>query len=445
MTQVLYCSTLFGALTLAAAIDGGRLDAGHGAAPARRVVIVSDNGPIPEIGTPLHETPGFAVLRARVDDVVSWNEVIAPLHPAQWRPEIAEQPMLTRLLLTRLGLDGPPSELVLESIAVAPAQTLAVLLRDCPITVYSDGLMSYGPTRSRLPADLGTRVTRVLHLDLVPGLRPVLLREEGAETQALPDEAFRTVLGEVAAIPEFPAALAGFPRGGALVLGQYLSALEILTPPQEAELYATLVRAAAAAGHRQVAFKPHPAADRAQVGTVQSAAQAAGVGLTIVPAPVPAETCFATLRPDLVLGCFSTALLTARALFDLPVAATGTAQVLDALTPYQNSNRIPATIVDALVSRIADDGVITEPPAVDLALLVEAVSFCMQPVTLADLRPAAERWLAEHGPARYFRIRRLRAAGLLPPGGARERLSGSRIASQLRARAVRVKNRRRSR
>ena len=424
MTQVLYCSTLFSALTLAAAIDAGRL----GPEGSRRVVIVSANGPTPEIDTPVQDSPGFAVLRSRVDDVVSWNEFIAPLHPSDWVPDDAEQPMLTRALLARLGLDGPPDELVLESIAVAPAQTLAQLLRDCPITVFSDGLMSYGPTRTRLPVDIGTRVTRVLHLDLVPGLRSVLLREEGADAQALPDEVFLKVLTEVAAVPAFADELFSLPHGGALVLGQYLSALKIMTADEEAALYGSLVRAAARAGHRHVAFKPHPAAGRAQVRAVRAAAEAAGVELTVVPEQVPAELCFAALGPDLVLGCFSTALLTARSLYDLPVAAMGTERVLDALSPYQNSNRIPATIIDALVPRIADDGTLAAPQAPDIALLVEAVSFCMQPVSLPELRPAAERWLATHGAARYFRARRLRSTGLVPESSARTRLARSRVA-----------------
>ncbi|WP_375503749.1 polysialyltransferase family glycosyltransferase [uncultured Jatrophihabitans sp.] len=441
MTQVLYCSTLFGALTLAAAIDAGRLGPGD----QRRLVIVSDNGPTPEIGDPLQDSPGFAVLRSRADDIVSWNEFIAPLHPSGWTPSDVELPMLSRALLARLGLDGPPAELVLESIAVAPAQALARLLPDCPVTVYSDGLMSYGPTRSRLPAEIGSRVSRVLHLDLVPGLRPVLLREEGVDAEALPDEVFLKVLAEAATIPDFADVLLALPRGGALVLGQYLSALEIVTPQQEAALYGAMVRAAARAGHTRVLFKPHPAAGRAQVRAVRAVAADAGVQLTVVPEELPAELCFATVRPDLVLGCFSTALLTARAFYDLPVAAMGTERVLDALTPYQNSNRIPATIVDAIVPRMADDGTTIAPPAVDCTLLVEAVSFCMQPVALPDLRGAAQRWISEHGTGRYFRIRRLRAVGLLASSGMYDRLASSRVAewdvarsSLVRARSVRA-------
>ena len=43
--------------------------------------------------------------------------------------------------------------------------------------MFSDGLMGYGPTRDALPGDIGGRVERVLYLDLVPWLEPLLLRE----------------------------------------------------------------------------------------------------------------------------------------------------------------------------------------------------------------------------------------------------------------------------
>ena len=66
--------------------------------------------------------------------------------------------------------------------------------------------------------------------------------------------------------------------------------------------------------------------------------------------PVLAEVLFyQRLRPALVVGCFSTALLTASALYGLPVARIGTELLLERLAPYQNSNRVPVTIVDALL------------------------------------------------------------------------------------------------
>ena len=62
-------------------------------------------------------------------------------------------------------------------------------------------------------------------------------------------------------------------------------------------------------------------------------------------------------------SCFSTALFTARQLFDLPVASAGTELVLERLAPYQNSNRIPATLVDATVPQLRADGTLVDQPA----------------------------------------------------------------------------------
>ena len=84
MTTVFYASTLFGAMSLAAGIDDGRF------AEGRRVLIVSNNAAIPEVTVPLDRTPGFAALRSRFDAIHSWNELIAPLHPSEWKARIIE-------------------------------------------------------------------------------------------------------------------------------------------------------------------------------------------------------------------------------------------------------------------------------------------------------------------------------------------------------------------
>jgi hypothetical protein len=41
--------------------------------------------------------------------------------------------------------------------------------------------------------------------------------------------------------------------------------------------------------------------------------------------------------------------MTASSIYGLPVARLGTELMLERLTPFQNSNRIPVTLVDALV------------------------------------------------------------------------------------------------
>lgn len=128
------------------------------------------------------------------------------------------------------------------------------------------------------------------------------------------------------------------------------------------------------------------------------------------------------MRPALVVGCFSTALLTASALYGLPVARVGTGTLLDRLAPYENSNRVPVTIVDALLPELGDRAAVTsqQPGTVvaDLDGLVRAVGFAMQPKIYPSLRAETEAYLTRHLSAhtlRYFKRRRLTSLGL--PGG----------------------------
>ncbi|GAA4228563.1 hypothetical protein FHR32_008151 [Streptosporangium album] len=413
MTQLFYASTLFGAMTLAAAIGDGRF----GSRGGRRILLVSNNAAIPEITPPLDEAPGFAALRPLFDEVRSWNDIVAPLHPSDWKARVIEVPMLGRLLRSHLSLDDGPDELVLESIAVPPSRTLAGLVRDCPITVYSDGLMSYGPTRDPLPEEISGRITRLLHLDLVPGLSPLLLSEYGVRAEALPDRAFLDVVerGGVAG-----QGMDGLPAGAPMILGQYLSALDIVTPEEEAGLHAEMLRGLAARGAETVLFKPHPAGGRRHAQRLRETAGELGVELAVVGEAVPAESCFAALRPALVTGCFSTALVTAGRCFGLPVATVGGELVLERLTPYENSNRVPATIADALLPRLSADGSLEGPPPVDLPALVGAVGYCMQSEVYPGMRQATAAYLDAHGPARYFKRQRLAALGLLPAAAVQE-------------------------
>lgn len=403
-TRVLYASTLFGAMTLSAALDTGLL----GERTDRRLLITSTNTTVPEIGERFEATDGFAPLRARFDDIVDWNDLIAPLHPSRWVPRAGEVPMLSGLLRTQLGLQDV-SELVVESVAVAPARTIGTLIRDCPVTVYSDGLMSYGPSRDELVADIGRRAGRLLHLDLLPGVRPLLLRENSVTAEPIPDSAFGKVLTD---LPEPPVDDA---VGCPLIIGQYLSQLELLTPREEIALHADMLRSLAARGHRQVAFKPHPAAGRGHVPPLRAEAQRLGLELTLVPGSLAAESWFAAARPTLVISCFSTALLTAMRYFGIPAATMGSGLVLNRIEPYQNSNRIPATIVDATVPHLHPDGALVEPEVSDVTQLIEAVGYCMQAGRLPELRPAAADYLRTHDTQRYFARRRLERVGLVPP------------------------------
>ncbi|MCK7623029.1 alpha-2,8-polysialyltransferase family protein [Streptomyces sp. RS10V-4] len=420
-TQIFLASTLYGAATLAAALDAGLF------APAdRRLLLIANNAATPETSPALDAMPGFARLRGRFDGVLSWNETIRPFHPGGWSPRPDDVPLWERQLRLLWGLGDDEVALVLESIQVNPALALAQLFPDAPIDIYADGLMSYGPTRDKLNPLIGTRIGRLLHLDLVPGLAPLLLTEFGVEPHIVPTASFTAVLAELAAESADADDLADVPEGAALLLGQYLSALAILTPQEEEELHVAMARGAVARGHRALVFKPHPSAPARWSRLLEREAEKLGVALTVLDRPLIAEVLYQRVRPALVVGCFSTALLTASAFFGLPVARTGTGLLLDRLTPYQNSNRVPVTLVDALVPDLADRGERPRTLATPATVgpLVRAVGYAMQPQIYPELRPAAERYLTAHlGPytRRYFKRRRLTALAL--PGALPSQLS----------------------
>ncbi|MDX3852302.1 alpha-2,8-polysialyltransferase family protein [Streptomyces sp. AK02-01A] len=413
-TQIFCASTLYGAATLAAATDGGLFRPA-----ARRLLVISNNAGSPELAPSVDEMPGFEQLRDRFDDLVSWNETIAPFHPGAWAPRPDDIPIWERHLRLAWQLGDDRVELIVESIQVTPALAIAQIFTGAPVDVYADGLMSYGPTRSKIEPLVGERVRRLLHLDLVPGLKPLLLTEFGVEPELVPTEAFTRVLDELTDAEreiETPA------TPPALLLGQYLSALGILTEREEEDLHIQMVRGAVAQGHTRVVFKPHPNAPAVWSRLLEQEAEKLGADLTIMDTPVLAEVLYRRLKPALVVGCFSTALFTAAAFYGIPVARTGTELLLERLAPYQNSNRVPVTIVDALLPPLDDKG--THRPDPRVAELLAAVGYAMQPQIYPELRPAAESYLSRHLDShtwRYFKRRRLTALAL--PGAVPAQLS----------------------
>ncbi|MQY16234.1 hypothetical protein SRB5_64320 [Streptomyces sp. RB5] len=418
-TQLFEVSTLYGTATLAAALDSGQFGPYEDEETPHRVLLVSNNAAIPETAVQLSEMDGFAALADRFDAVVDWNREIAPHHPSQWTPEEQDAPLWQRMFRASWGLGEGPLELVVESVTAAPAKALAAIFTDAALHVYADGLMSYGPTRDPLPSPLARRIRRLLHLDLVPGLSPLLFTEHGVPAELVPHDAFRKVLDEIAAPVDIRDSAGEAPT--AVVLGQYLAALNILTQQEEEDMLAGMVRGAAAAGHTSVLFKPHPTAPARQSLALERAAAEAGARLTVVRQPMLAEALYGRLAPRLVVGCFSTAMITASRLYGLPVARSGTELLLLRLRPFQNSNRVPVTIIDALVPELGAPAEVPDPDAArtgELQALLHTVGFCMQPGRMRDLRPQAEEWLrAASGTetARYIGRGRLTRLGL--PGG----------------------------
>ncbi|MFB8027091.1 MULTISPECIES: polysialyltransferase family glycosyltransferase [unclassified Streptomyces] len=433
-TQIFVASGLRGTALLAAALDSGCFDESR-----RRVLLLCDTTAVPEAAAPVAADPGFGRLRARFDEVRSWNDAVFPLHPAAWSPRPDDVPLWERHLRRAWDLGDEEVELALESPHTGPSRALAQVFTGGPVTVYTDGLTGYGPTPGKVPPLIGTRVRQLLHPDLLPGLKPLLLGEFGVPPRAVPTNALRKVFGEMADA----AAGTGAPEGCALLL---LPETGTLPVAEEAELRLRMVRGTAALGHTRLVVVPHPRGSDPVRPALRAEAARLGASLA-VPEPGPAEVLLERLRPALVVGCSSTALVAAATHHGLPVARTGTGTLLANLTPYENPARVPATIVDALLPGLAGPEDVPAGSPVTAATVAEAldgllpaVAFAMQPRVRPDLRPAAERYLSERLDARtwrYFRRRRLGSLAL--PGVVPARLAFVRRSPALRRLARRAR------
>ena len=381
MTQLVVASTLFGAATAAAAADAGLLPPVDG----ERVLLVVNNAHAPELAIALDEVDGAGPVLARFDRVVHLTDLIAPTHPSDWNPGHRERPAMETLLRHYWGLGEGRVDLVCESVWVNPAQALARIFHASPITVYADGLMSYGPTRNALPLTIRQRLEKLLHLDLVPGLKPVLLSEYGTASEVIPSAAFRELVEEVAA-KSATAATPGDQDGPptALVVGQYLAALGLVTRAEESAMHARMIEASARAGAEVVRCKPHPSAPPGLIGPLEETARKEGVRLEVIDDPLPVEVMLTEGNVVAMVVCFATARVTARPICGVRSIAVDTPTLLRRLTPFANSNRIPLTVVDALHRT---DSPFTEPK--ELQRLVDTVSYCMQPKAQAARRPEA--------------------------------------------------------
>lgn len=417
MVQLFAVATAYGAMTAAAAIDAGIVPDGE------RVLLAANATRVPETADDYIDLPQLRAVHDRFDRVERLNDLVAPILPTQWQPRVEDMPMLERLLRRAWGLGDGPVELYLQNLQVPPARTLAAIFVGSSITVIGDGLMTYSPIRARLPRDIAGRVTEVAYADVVPGVTPALFTEVEATRVPVAVDAFRGVLDEVSADvddPQLETLDDGTPT--ALVLGQYLADLGILTAEEEADQQREMIDIAARSGAERIVFKPHPAALPSSLDAVRRHAAETGRTFVVHTGPAPAEAVAARLRARSVVAGFSSALPTVHALYGTPVASVGNAMLLHRLNPFENSNRVPVTLVDALTR---PDSPYTQADA--LQQLVDTVAYCMQPKIMRHLRPTAERFLAA-APAiereRYFTVARLTQLGL-PGGAGRSGLVGS--------------------
>lgn len=395
MDQLFVAPTFTAAALMATAVDDGLYaDAGT------KVLMATSSSPIPELGLGLAEQPGFDELARRFDRVVSLNEIIYPQHPLSWSPaEDIER--WHRTVAAAVGL-REPFGITLQSFPVEPSTSILRVLREGPVDVVSDGLMTYGPTRMPAMRRVAPRLRRLLYLDLAGGLDPVLLREHAVENVVLSSSGFRDVVAEYgkATVSASP----GEERVDAILLGQHLSALGLLSQGEEEELHEKFLRVAAGLGYRQVGFKPHPSTPPAFTHRLPDLADELGVRLQVLDAAVPVEVLYDRLRPAAAIGCFSTGLSTAVEVYGMAGYAVGVDEVLERLPELQDSNRIQLAITDVRMRRVdvAPDGSLVEhaPAEIDVQLLVDEIAHAMQPARhpgsgddqrLADARALARK------------------------------------------------------
>ncbi|WP_136053940.1 polysialyltransferase family glycosyltransferase [Microbacterium sp. K24] len=420
MTQVFALHSAYGLATAAAAIDAGLLDGGD---RPDRLLVPFTSSRVPETTVGVAADPALRSLRGRFDRVEELEAILGPLHPSSWEPADGDLPILERLLTRAWKLDPRDLELFVQSPQVAPARTLMSLFPQARITIVGDGLMTYSPMRVALPHTVAARIGRVVHADVVPGVRP-LVGSPYAEIVPVPPESFAAALRQTdAGETDAGEADAGDARlddeaegATALVLGQYLSALGLMTPAEEIALQKEMIDRAARWSPRRIVFKPHPAAPPLHTDAVRARAAALGIDFVEYRGGLAAELLAERLDAVAVVAGFSTALPTVRTLFGREIGAAGTETVLRMLTPFENSNRIPAVIVDALTR----DRSPYEDPA-RLQLLVDAVGYAMQPEIAGHLRERAEGLLTGLDAVerdRYFTPERLSALRL--PGAPAE-------------------------
>ncbi|MBK3546660.1 polysialyltransferase family glycosyltransferase [Streptomyces sp. MBT60] len=418
--RIFHASSPGAAVLLAAAIDAGCFTE-----PDRRILLLSRTGPAPETVADVSTSVGFERLRTRFDAVLSWNDAIAPFHPDGWHPRADDAPLWERHFRRAWGLGEEELELVVDSPHAGPARALTQVFAGTPVDVYAEGPGAYGPTGEKIPPLTGTRVRRLLHPDLVAGVRPLLLGEYGVEPRTVPAEAITKVVAELAygevALPAV--------EEPALLLGQDLAGAGLIPAADEAGIRLEMVRGAAALGHTRLVYAPDPYAPWENPAALRAEADRLGVELTVLdgPLPVPADVLMQRLRPALVVGCTSAALFGAARFHGLPVAAVGTGLLLERLTPYENPERTAATLADAVLPGLGDAEAVSRAgagSAAELDGLLAAVAFAMRPKVRPDLRPAAERYLATHLDGRTWRyFKRRRLASLALPGVVPARLA----------------------
>lgn len=410
MKHLYLTSRLFPVACISAALEGGVIERVPG---DEHILVVYDSTPIPEVIDSFYESEHFELAASSFDRVVNLSEIVWPLRASQFNPRETELVIWQRLLRRYWDLGDEDVCLVVESIQVNPAPALAKVFATSRVSVHSDGLMTYGPTRNDVAHSVAQRLDRLYYLDLAAGIEPLVLSEHHIELVEIPASGLAEQIERLRPTlePEIRA-LRQEGRRSALVLGQYFVDLGLLTSEENRNLDQQMIARAAELGCDICYFKPHPAVSQVALDDLKTIGGEIGIEVEVVVTQALAEVVALELQPDLVISCFSTGMFTVHKLFEIPMISVHSDMMLDRLKPYENSNRIPAVLADYLAGE--------ERPAVPLDGLIGAVSYAMQAERLEKSRNDVTEFLEQYAylAGKYFKRRRLTALGL--PGGAQQ-------------------------
>lgn len=366
--------------------------------PERRVLVVAAGR---DGGSP-------SALRRLAARIGGYDAVLVPAHPGDAPVTVTAAPGFGDL-----ALDAP--DLVVGAGALRTGRSLSRRWADAPVTLVAAGTSAYGPTPEVLHGRLAGRVGSVLHLDLAPGVPPLLLSEHGTASRTVPADAYRAV---VAMLPS-PGPLV---RPTTVVLGRRAAWAGALDAHQGEDLLVAVVQRCAEAGHSRILVLLDPDAAPRTRRLLARTARDARADLRMVDDAGPVDPWLALDGTGLVVGCAAEDLLVARAVFGRRVAQLDTERVLKHLEPYADPRRPGATLVGATVPDLrswtsSPDG--EEPEPLDLSDLLATVGYAMDPDLLADRRPGAIAFLEAHPGQRQRFVRKRRLSALRLPGGKR--------------------------
>lgn len=409
-TQLVLVSSAESLLSAAAAVDAGLLDR-----PRRRALVVFGRAPVPETALLPHEQPGMSAASARFDDVIVFDELVQPSDPGRWSPRADDRPVLARLLRQIWGIGDDSVTIVVDRpLTEQPVEWLLSAFYGCEVIRLMTGVAGYGPASQEPGWALARRTSRRLYRAVVPGLSPWPERDEdrsgqGMATVAIPAAALGALIDEVAVAAGVETSEPGAGRT-ALVLAESFVAAGLLTRDQETALWREALEAAVAADVSDVVVLADPIVP-ANLGIRLGHTAAEGVRVALVEHPAPAEVYLARMRPAVVVGTMSAALLQAWT-DGARVVTVGTKQIKEQLRPYSHPARLPWVVVDAVLRE--DD---RWAAAADLEGLIHAVAFCMYPERFAGDRAEVMAFLEAlepHEVGRYTTMNRAQKLGLLP-------------------------------